>query len=577
MAATKKSASSKRQDTQNPIRNALVAAAKRLTTKSIKNEKRGKDKRGWQDDAWDMYRLVGEERFLATTLAGRLAQAKLFVGKVPEDETDDPEEQSSGKAYDVWRAFAGGSRKAKAQIIYNLGINLFVPGEGYVVGIPKQHLMTEEEKLEAAEKRDPSQGIGPEGVEVPEDVLEVDIADLEWRMLSLTEVHFDKTGEEITLDLDTDKSIKVNADSIFLIRVWRPDPEKHWEADSPVRSSLPVLRELVGLTMHTSAQLDQRLAGAGVFVVPESARQAFSTAQANEDDAEAEDPFMDALMEAMLTPVSDRASAAALVPLLVGVPDDSTGKFQHITFSSELDKEARPLREEAIRRLALGQDAPPELLLGVGGMNHWGAWLVREDVVTTHIEPPLELICDALTEQYLWPVLEADGMSADEAREYVITYDVAHMIVRPNRLEDAVVLHEAGVISGKALREAGQFEESDAPPVVEGIEIDPVVQAAMDMVSKAPTLLSSPGLPAIVAQLREVIEGGPPADKPDGETAEGQSGEATDGLPADGPPADDGGIRSRRDAETSPDGMSLDGSEFSLDDLPLDDDEKVLT
>src|SRR3546814_17159695 len=59
------------------------------------------------------------------------------------------------------------------------------------------------------------------------------------------------------------------------------------------------------------------------------------------------------------------------------------------TFHTPFDEETRELREEAIRRLALGQDAPPELLLGVGNMNHWGAWLVQADTNNTHVEPPL--------------------------------------------------------------------------------------------------------------------------------------------------------------------------------------------
>src|SRR3546814_9449478 len=89
-------------------------------------------------------------------------------------------------------------------------------------------------------------------------------------------------------------------------------------------------------------------------------------------------------MEAMHPPFRDRASAAAVVPLTVPIPDDGTGRsaadYVHAqTFHTPFDEETRELREEAIRRLALGQDAPPELLLGVGNMNHWGAWLVQAD------------------------------------------------------------------------------------------------------------------------------------------------------------------------------------------------------
>ena len=151
------------------------------------------------------------------------------------------------------------------------------------------------------------------------------------------------------------------------------------------------------------------------------------------------------------------------MPLVVTVPDESVDKFKLHHLLEPLDGEARELRDEAIRRLALGQDAPPELLLGTGGMNHWGAWLVQEDVVTTHISPTLALICDALTTQYLWPVLEAMGYDRDIVRQYVIWFDVEHMIIRPNRAADAEKLFAAGAISASSYRDAAGFDDSDAP------------------------------------------------------------------------------------------------------------------
>ena len=199
-----------------------------------------------------------------------------------------------------------------------------------------------------------------------------------------------------------------------------------------------------------------------MLIVPQSAQRALNIAAGIPEDAE-EDQFTEALMQAMLTPISDRGSASALVPLVVTVPDEVTGLFQYLNFAKPLDEKARELRDESIRRLALGLDAPPELLLGSAASNHWGAWLVREDVVTTHVEPPLALICDALTSQFLWPILVGQGMTPTEAREYAVWYDVSRMILRPNRASDALSLHGAGVISDKALRDASGFSDVDSP------------------------------------------------------------------------------------------------------------------
>lgn len=461
--------------------NSLVASAQRITKSTLKDRRGFGKPEAWQDDAWDMYDLVGEQRFLATTLAGRLAQAKFYVGKVQDDPMEPPEpldedEHLAAKAF----SYFGDSASARAQMVARLGINLFVAGDGWLVGIPRWML--------------PGSDTPP-----PEDPSDphLSLDDLEWRMLSVSEVM--KRNEEVVLILGegADEQVIASPDDLFLIRVWRPHPRRWWQADSPTRSSLGVLRELVGLTMHISAQVDSRLAGAGILVVPASAKRAIAVASGLDPDSD-DDPFTEALMEAMMTAIQDRSNASALVPLVVTVPDEATGLFQHITFATPLDTEARNLRDEAIRRLALGQDAPPELLLGVGGMNHWGAWLVREDVVTTHIEPPLSLICDAITTQFLWPVLIEAGMDEDEAKDYVVWYDVSHMVQRPNRLQDANMLHDKGVVGDETLREAAGFGEQDAPE-----RLSEPVRIAVEMAKNNPALIDN--MPEIVKAFEAIL------------------------------------------------------------------------
>src|SRR3546814_15666761 len=82
----------------------------------------------------------------------------------------------------------------------------------------------------------------------------------------------------------------------------------------------------------------------------------------SEDDEDVD--FKDALMEAMLTPNRDRASAAAVVPLTVPVPHHGTGRsaadyVHHQKFPTPFGEETRELRREARRPLELGQDDPP--------------------------------------------------------------------------------------------------------------------------------------------------------------------------------------------------------------------------
>src|SRR5690606_11214970 len=124
---------------------------------------------------------------------------------------------------------------------------------------------------------------------------------LDWRMLSDSEVKIQ--GEEVKLSLVELGGAQqaFNPDDIWIVHSWRQHPRRAWEPDSPTRSSLPVLRELVGLTMAVSSQIDSRLAGAGLLMVADRIVKALKEARGITDDSE-DDPFTDALIEAMLTP-----------------------------------------------------------------------------------------------------------------------------------------------------------------------------------------------------------------------------------------------------------------------------------
>lgn len=519
---------------------ALMASARRLSASDAKgrneNAKGGAGKTApWQEESWELLDLIGEQRFLAHTLAGRMSQAALYVGKRnPEDSPGTrPDHADEPGLQDLLNSIGGGIA-GRSQLIHRAGVNLFVAGEVWLVGIPPR-LIPGTPEHEAAHAR--ANGIlfpilrdGP--VEESAD----DVLSLEWRMLSVTEINLDQTGEA-KINLEDGSVIECDPTDLYMIRIWRPHPRKAWEADSPTRASLPVLRELLGLTQHISAQVDSRLAGAGLLAVSSEADAALKRA-AGIDENDPRSPLMEALTLAMQTAIKDRAAASALVPLAVTVPGDPSKAFHHMSFSTALDKEARQLRDEAIRRLALGQDAPPELLLGTGGMNHWGAWLVREDVVTTHLEPPLSLICDALTTQYLRPMMIQLGYSPDELEDYVVWYDVAHLISRPNMTQDAKDLHALGALSDPALREALGFDEDEAPE--EQADLDPAVALAFDMVRTAASLAQNPGLPILVEQIRAVLEGSPAPAMPSTETAPASPADSTEGGPPatdnDGPP-----------------------------------------
>ena len=465
----------------------LLASAKRLTSTRLSGSRAVNIAKPsqWQSDAWEMFDLVGEERYLITTLANRLSKARLYIGKLdPNDPTAQPTAIEDETINSILGA-VGGTPAGRAQIMERIAINLGVTGDGWLVGIPRYVL---EKKPRPSEP--------------------VDIADFDWRFLSVSEIT--TRGTEVEIEYEMGQRLTANVNDLYLIRIWRPHPRRMWEADCATRASLPVLKELVGLTMHVSAQIDSRLAGAGILVVASSIQEALrQSAQVPEEATD--DQFTQALIEAMSTAIQDRGSAAAVVPLVVTVPDEAMEGIKHISFANNLDGSAQALREESIRRLALGQDAPPEILLGTGGMNHWGGWLVQSDVVSTHIEPPLALICDALTTEYLWPVLEQtpellEGISdVKDFKDVVIWYDVSHLVVHPNRSSDAFSLHERNVISDEALRRSAGFDEDDAPQSKE--IADQVAEIVIEMFKGNPALINRPGLGVLMQQLKDVLQG----------------------------------------------------------------------
>lgn len=525
----------------------LTAAATRLKEKKVGTAPAQASADNWQGRAWDMYDSVGELRFVASTLAGRLSQARLFVARRNADSAVPVEVEGNDPVNAILEG-VGRTPTGRSQLLHRLALALFVPGEAWLVGIPPELLdgtvaAVDDAERPGGKRRAPAAG-GQRRVTRPTRKATGDgipLEGLEWRVMTGEEVKIGQDGIELSFAAGREDKIKAGFGDVAMIRVWRPHPRKAWEADSPVRAALPILAELVGLTAHVAAQVQSRLAGAGVLIVPQTASAAVR-AQAGLSPDDLSDPLSEALIEAMITPIADRDSASAVVPLVLTVPDESAEKFKHLTFTAPLDEKAQALRDEALRRLALSLDCPPELLTGVGGMNHWGAWLVQEDVVTTHLEPVLALICDALTTRVLRPALAALGKSPEEVYEYTIGYDVTHLVSRPNRATDALALYDRGVLSDETLRDATGFEETDAPVQIEEAsdKLDAASRAALQMAQANPALFAQQGgLPEIVRQIRAVMDD----DIPDAPPA----APAADPAPAaDQPTADETTADDRR-------------------------------
>lgn len=397
----------------------FVASAVRLPTSSRNMAGRPE---GWQNQAWNYWETTGELRYVAQWTGNVLSRANLVPAKregrmlVPIMRPTDP-------ATEAMEALYGGPQ-GQAQMLQLFGVHTTVAGEVYIVNRARQD---------------------------------------DWNMLAAGKVTQMGNGASGTVRLQADFGTEGGPSPLgpqdLTIRVWTPHPRDPTRPDSPVRANLNTLGQIASYDAHINAQVRSRLAGNGIlflsnevdFPVPEGADPAASPAT----------HFMRMLAEAMMTPIENPNDPSALVPIVAMVPTDSLGKNEWIKFWTDLDDKVVEMRDAAIKRLALGLDVPPEVLLGVADANHWNAWLSEESAVKAHLEPKLAIIAYALTEQYLQPSLKG---IVDDPEDYFVIADTSGIRLRPNRSEEAIELYDRGELSGVALRRETGFQQEDAPP-----------------------------------------------------------------------------------------------------------------
>ncbi|MER7740032.1 hypothetical protein ABTX34_17235 [Streptomyces sp. NPDC096538] len=409
---------------------ALTAAASRYVNRKVKGKGATLDQ-GWQNRAWELYHLVPEVRFSATYMANGMSGATLYAGRRADDGTIEPA-PNNHRASEIVQQIAGGP-DGQSKMLTAFGKHLTVAGEGWIVIRPNADVLSPD---------------------APED-------GHDWKVLSTREVRAQQgklvaeiEGEDVEVPAGDEETL--DPDAPVALRVWEPDPERHIEADSPVRASIDLLEELLLLNGAVKAIARSRLTGRGILLVPKGVRFPTRPGQAN-----AEDDLIELLMTIAETAIREPESAAATVPIVLEVPAETISDFKLLTFESNFDELALRLREEAIKRFATGLEMPAELLLGMSDTNHWGAWLLTSEAIRMGIEPKLATVCHALTQQWLRPLLQADHV--DDWHRWLVWYDTAALRVRTNRSETALQAYDRGVISAEALRRETGFEESDKP------------------------------------------------------------------------------------------------------------------
>jgi hypothetical protein len=180
-----------------------------------------------------------------------------------------------------------------------------------------------------------------------------------------------------------------------------------------------------------------------------------------------EDTFEETLIEAMLTPLSDPSGASSVVPILVRGPGELGALIKTIQIERIFDPALTARAAHVMDRILIGLDLPKEVVAGISDLKYANSIVVEDTLFRAHIEPLILLICDAITEVYLRPALQADGFTLQQAQRVRVWYDPSAVVARPNRAQDAINAYDRFSLSSRSLREASGFNEDDAPTPTE--------------------------------------------------------------------------------------------------------------
>lgn len=241
--------------------------------------------------------------------------------------------------------------------------------------------------------------------------------------------------------------------------MWTPHPRLSGEADSPMRAVLDIAEELIILTKAVRATAVTRLTTDPLFM-PSEASPGSATPDADDDPEE--DPFASDLGAHMDAQVENFDEAAARSPLVVWMQGELIAQVKTVKLHDPAtDYVERELRKEAIDRLGLGLDMPPEALSGVGQSNHWSAIQILGDMWKSHgINVAMQFASD-IADVYLRPGLRDDGFEGWE--DVVVGVDGSQVSAKVDRADDAKTGIEMGAIGPRGWRKMMNVPDDLAP------------------------------------------------------------------------------------------------------------------
>ncbi len=394
----------------------------------------------WQLDALAYYDQIGAVRYAAQFTARALAKIRWFPAIRDDNgeitETDDPLLVS---LFDRVQDPGGG----RTVMFSTFGQLDFLCGESYLLWT--QADLEEDEDAEETWEVVSMLELRKQGKRAGQEL---------WHRISAPGLTPQQLAEA------EDDAFEPVGDNVQVYRWWRRHPAYSMMADAPMRSVLAECEEIVRSTHSINARLLSRLAGPGIFAMPQSWSNKPLQQVVGEENPE-EDPFQLRLTKAMITAIGKPGSAESVAPIVIRVPDGTTdqGHLYKIWEPNEVIRELE-LREKALQRFAVGVDMPPEKVMGlsISGSQHWNAWMVDEDA-WGHIDPVAQSLADNLASSYLRPAAREDGFG--NWKNVCVGYDPAAVLTNPDGFKDALELFDRRAVGKKYLRTQGNAQDDD--------------------------------------------------------------------------------------------------------------------
>jgi hypothetical protein len=439
----------------------------------------------WQRRAYDVYDVEGHLYYATNYVGNALARCKLVAAKRPlaDGNPSRPVEITEGPIYDAVRAIDS-EKGGQSGILRNLGRNIFLAGEAWLIA----------DEVEGEQS---------------------------WEAVSVDELTVTPNGSKTQFmrrKLPGAQPIPLNPEALT-IRVWKEHPRYSEWADAGTRSCMELLEKIITLNKAEKAIARSRMAGSGILALPQELVPPGWQNQMNTDDPTQANPLWSALAEAMIAPLKDEGHPSSVMPFLLVGPGEIIKNMKYEEMNRTFDTRAAQLSiQNAVEQIASTLELPKEILINTGEQTHFTAWAVREDVFRAHLQPLLELICEALTRTYLRKALDklspaqVDALGVDP-EEIIIWYDASQLIIQPDRSDKVLGLHDRLIVSDAAVRRESGLGEEDAPSEEEykkrvGVKVADPGMAVTGKPTPAPTPVG-PGSGGSNAGKKKVGGGGP--------------------------------------------------------------------